>query len=520
MINLKNAKIALFFSLFIVSFFIFKVLTFRFPLSPYQPAMAFIAMAFSLLGIQFKMKDIEDRATKFILKVIFGMLAAYVLFSAPSLDISQLSTYENLLLGVGRWVTILFFIGAYWRPSLAVIATLWIVWSKAVLSNYLGAQISATDYAPVIEMAVFLVISNILLMNFRKYGVLKYFGITNEKDFRFSISETLLFIAISAHFSNYFYSAVTKLFLGDHFLSWGLYNQTQDLFLVTAAIGNVPMSAGVFAWFYQMIEIFLVPGNLFVLFSQLLAVVAITRVRWIFWASLLFDLSHILIFVISGIFFYKWILLNFSIVWAIRFFGKREFSKEMKVGLVSVLLSAPLFFWVATLGWWDTSAVNTEKIYAVTKDGQSIEVPSNFFKSFSVTIAQDRILRDKGPSFIGTSTFGNTQSQRYMEKANACDFGELPEDPNLDTLVKENFINTFLPRYHQYALSEQEKGSFHYDLYPHHIWSMPWNFTAFSKLNLKDIVMYRYEISSQCYSYANREISTKVLKVKSYDINL
>ena len=113
--------------------------------------------------------------------------------------------------------------------------------------------------------------------------------------------------------------------------------------------------------------------------------IAIFRITWIRNISIVYDIQHVIIFIVSGIFFWKWIWLNTTIIYACRFFNQNKSLQKSRstIFLGSLLLIfSPSIFTTANLGWFETRSLNNAYFQAVTQDGTTYHVPTNFLEVF------------------------------------------------------------------------------------------------------------------------------------------
>ncbi len=472
------------------------------------------------------------KSFRILLRLISGFFGFYLLITFPTFITADMPSDQAALINYGRYIAALMAFGGCFLPSLTIAPLTYVIWYKAVLSEQLGMIISSTDYIPLIEIGVFLVISMIVYQFIIIIPVCsklldKKETAPNHEDKSENLLtlEKVFLCGLAVHFANYFYSGWKKIFLGDHFYSWFLYNDTGNLILNAIELKQFPLSFSLFLSkiTYETFEFFVIPANLIIFIGQLFALIALSRIRWALWATLFYDLTHILIFLVSGIFFYKWILLNTSVVIALKTIEHKVITPALKLLLISIILLAPTIFFVARLGWWDTPAVNVERFYALTSDGRQIEIPSNYFGAFSVRFAQQRLIRDKSDGFFPTGTYGITQSQRTME---------LAENRQLEIIKPEggdiidfyfsktpNNIEDFIQKYHIWAVSKQKNHqNWPYDYYTHHIFSTPWEYKEFSNIDLEDIVAYRYSNQSAYLGYKDGAFTKSVIRENHHDI--
>ncbi|MCC6598987.1 MAG: hypothetical protein IT559_09380 [Alphaproteobacteria bacterium] len=504
----------------IAVFFVFKCAGF-YTVEKISSAFFLIVLGVAAAGSFLKMSDFV-LPSRIVLRTIFGLFGLYVLAAYPTMPDAGLSALDGWLLHYGRFVAAGFAALALLRPSFGLVLLAYIFWFKGQLSAFFIAKLSVTDYMPLIEVAAFIVIAQMIWMVFAR---LKLYPPEAPRDERIlNTGEKIFLCAVAVHMANYFYSAVQKILIGDHPLSWVLENQTQVLTSNALAYGQLPISFSPFltGLSYDGLALLIVAVNFVLFFGQLFSLIALLRVRWGIWTTLFYDLTHVVIFITSGIFFYKWIILNLSVVMALETLKKRVVSPAIGLLLMCMVVSAPAAFWVAHLGWWDTPQTNIEYFSAITKDGREIKVPSNYFGGFSIAVGQQRLIPDKTEGFLPTTTYGLTRDQHIMEQGLACRLENGAGDVITTVFADpENKIEPFIRAYHQWVLKRAgPDGHWSFDLYPHHIFSFPWDFTAFNTLNLNDIATYRYTIQSACVRMEKGRAVITVTKEGHHDIRL
>jgi hypothetical protein len=65
-----------------------------------------------------------------------------------------------------------------------------------------------------------------------------------------------------------------------------------------------------------------------------------------------------------------------------------------------------------------------------------------------------------------------------------------------------------------------ENGYVDYDLFPHHIFSMPWHFEDFKQLDKRRIVSFRYENQAVCIGYEDGNLTKQKKYGATFDIPL
>ena len=419
------------------------------------------------------------------------------------------------------------------RPSFGVIPLLYVLWQKQQWMSVFSTPIEWMDYVTLLETGGFLILSYLLLALFRRLGMespLDLFGkIRSSANADGTISpfhpvDMLVLFAIALHFGNYFYAGMIKATLGDSPIDWVLNNRTELLVLAAWNNGVLPVSfhAALPPLTYELIANVRVVTNSFTIAIQMLAVVAILRIRWAIAVTLCYDLLHLVIFVTTGIFFWKFILLNLAIVAALSVIGMREIPRRMKYALASTVVCSPLIFTILpSFAWLDTPSVNHVQLYAVTEDGAEFPVPTSYFLGASVNLAQDRLVWPaKGP--FPTETWGTTRDNTIAKAAQHCDWQRTD-----DAFLRSPFglpreaIEAMVRRNHVQILSmADENGHVDYDLFPHHIFSMPWLFRDFKRLDKRRIVAYRYESQAVCLGYDDGRLTRQVKYSATFDIPL
>ena len=409
------------------------------------------------------------------------------------------------------------------------------VWRSGTHVRYVGADhaqqafgvlLSQTEFFPVCEVALFMLIAAAFLFAVRNVTYFAPLFRTAHSD-ELSTLEKVALCAVAVHMSNYFYSGVKKWLLGDTPLSWAFENKTSYLLLTADEMGFLPLRA-----ISNLSEIsFLVidSGNVFLNLllygGQLAAVLAVVRVRWLIFITAFYDITHIVIFLVTGIFFYKWIILNFAIIAGLVAIRHKVIPTTLKFQLVTTVVLAPAVFWVANLGWWDSRALNHERFFAKLADGSEIEVPTNYWGSLSINYAQMRVTRGKAEGFFPTGTAGVFFDQKIMERVNRCDY-QFNSDRSarvLKNLVEapNSRVTQNIRLHHKYVLEQVDgAGQTAYDFYPHHIWSMPWLYDEFKALDKRRIVAYRYVVEAVCLGTENGSFKRDVKIRSDYVINV
>lgn len=467
----------------------------------------------AFLFFRLKTSDLP-KPVSLTLRGIGLLLAIYLGLAYPSTLRGEIGDWAYFELTFYRGAGVALFCIGLWRPALMLPAFVAVRYQKLALSDATGLAVSFTDYTPVIEFGCLLTLGACLLwLGQRRYGLWS----TDSQDDRLEPLEAVYLTAVAVHFANYFYSAIQKIVISDPWWQWVTDNPTQTLTLAAWERGNLPLTAlgeTVTGTLYEVLSSNVVALNFTVLFIQLVAVLALTRIRWIILLTALYDVSHVAIFLLSGIFFYKWIWLNFLIVVSLSLIVNKPISRQMQLWLVAILLVAPGMFFVARLGWFDTPSFNDEFVEAVTTDGKAYRVPDNYFLATSITHAQQRLLPQKPGHFL-TGAYGALYQQviprlSFREALNCrIDTTNLE---SLDQTIARHGLDRYILAHSRFVERRlDDTGGLNYDFYPHHIFSMPWEFSEFHNLDKRRIVGYRYVVESKCLKFDQGRPHAKVL---------
>jgi len=457
-------------------------------------------------------------AVNILLRVIAPLLAIYAI-AAPLTYPSGVSLQIDAAAAGLRWLSVLGLAGAavvFWRPAFATVPACVVLAGKAVGASAFGIDISQTDYIPVVESAIFLGVAHSLLgagiaARMRDLvGRLEALNLTRA-------STILFMLAVAFHFSNYFFSGLQKVVLeGGPFL-WVMENPTHQLALYAVEGGFLPVAH--WPWVRDValgiatsMEALI---NLTILLGQLAALICIARRGSMIAVTLFYDLTHLVIFLVSGIFFWKWIIMNLALVAAMRRLPAWVEGKNVVVaGMLAVVL-APQVFNIVRLGWYDSPAMVLSELVAVTEDGREYQVPSNYFGTISVSAAQSRLGRPNAGHYP-TVTWGTTQQESvFREAVNDCRFStdQWPYRRSQDEIAD------IVRWVHGYALEREEAtGRYAYDLYPHHIWSNPFMFDEFAAVQKTQITHYVYRVRSLCIVAADGETAVREDRINEFAI--
>lgn len=462
------------------------------------PSITVLALIMCVLAPGPAWKDVSKpvKIVALTIAVVMGLYAIAARITIPigfdpifdmALEIVDLSTALGALGAIA----------AFWRPAFVFLPCAVVLQQKAMAAQMFGIHISQTDYIPLLEMGLYLGMALMLLgpgLPTRLGPISRLF----RRCDRNWVMVLIFMAAVSAHLSNYFFSGLQKLVLDGGPWLWVLQNPTHILGANAYLSGYLPIGAYELLSFRALhgLEILRPALNAIILIGQLGAIIFVSRRSMLIGATLFYDFTHVAIFFASGIMFWKWVVLNSALVAAMRYLPKAAERKTAVALSIFVILAAPEAFHIVRLGWYDTPALTRPRIIAVTEKGTEYEVPSNYFGSISITAAQHRLGRVSEGHFP-TRTFGSTPSASIFDAANDnCYFTD--QTFTLYKRDKEDIAGV-IEKTHLYAIQQAaDDGRYRYDLFPHHIWSNPWMFQEFAKLDPRTIEKYIYRTISSC----------------------
>jgi hypothetical protein len=233
---------------------------------------------------------------------------------------------------------------------------------------------------------------------------------------------------------------------------------------------------------------------------------------------LLLNIWHVGVFATTGIFFWKWVLMNvaFFVAWP----ALLRTAWPVRLLAVGLVFVAGRAFSVFAAGWWDTPALNRVQVFARTQTGTELLVPHTFYLPFSYVAATGFAYEhNDDPRLFPTSTYGalwaaNSSRGTYHDAAtlSAC-LRPKAEDAQRPTealpqvaRIKPEFIRLTQEMHTNNTLIWDHVKSWGFLwLYPHHLWSSPSAYQEFRATNPHDIVGYRFAMQTVCTDWHTGE---------------
>jgi hypothetical protein len=407
--------------------------------------------------------------------------------------------------------------------SFSLFPPAFVIWSKTIAGLVSGLPVTIDiDVVPLAEVSICIGLG---LLISRLYDVSQCLRVveTIERGRRHVAdrvskelySNLLLYIAISIHLANYFWSFQRKATLDGPLFSWVSENNPVYIFLAALDDGHILFSGypTLVNWAIRLFDSAHIFSNIWVFVIQAVSIIAFFIPRRAFLSLLLmFDVMHVAIILIAGANFFPWIVLNIFIIIIVADAKFPWHNLTAKLIATGFILIAPHFAEVAKLGWYDSGANNNVYILAVDEQGSRYRVPSNFFTFYSYSFGHmDYGSPEPWTSFFVGSPNGGTWNYRTFVAGRSCDVSHLQTVRKSSWDYREE-VSSFIRNYHDLTLNIISRlGIFPYDLYPHHFFVPLGESWDFRKLDKKHIVAYIYRRESVCLSIENGEPRRRVV---------
>lgn len=475
-----------------------------------------VSAAFSVLFANVRYEHFHGLFRTVLCASALSVAAQLILGSATDLpaDAVELRRVEDV--NLYRYLGFMFCALGLLRPSFLVpgfVSLAQVFYLKVKLYGIYGG---ITDFYTIAEVGAFTAFFYCLL-SFAFSMLPKSGRKLKFEDAAFS----LLFVgAIGVHFGNYFYSGVAKIVLDGGVFSWLLDTRPAYLMLAAAEIGNVPLlyfgRPFVDRIAFWMNE-YSIAVNLFVLSTQLAAILFFAHRRLTILLCLLYDFFHVFVFLTSGIFFWKWILFNLGLAIAINRFRYIQHGLFTVVPAAFAVVLGNAYFEVAWLGWYTGAASRIERLYATTHDGTRVLVPSNYFLGRSMAVGQARAYRLTSGQLATVSALASALDYEALRRSYSCELQPAPRKPDFSLEKHYARVVRFVRDAHAYHLAFEKSGTdIDYDKYPHHVWSFPPLFSEFKALRSSDIERFEIEILSVCFRWNGNAYEQRVVATDTY----
>lgn len=280
------------------------------------------------------------------------------------------------------------------------------------------------------------------------------------------------FLTLSVAGATYAHAAFSKMRLGDSVFTWLLENPLPNLIVSSYAqsLWLKPLGEEGVLTLARALAPFGVVMAGSVLLLELAGLALVVSRRWT--KILLLGLvgMHLAILATSGIFFWKWILLDLLLIVYVERLAKDEAADEAAaaepkadgdrqegrettetedgfglyrpsrtVGSVLTVLAISIFFHTVDFSWLDSKFVNYFTIYGVDEDGRRHRLEARHFAPYDILFQQSRwfgVTREP----ILVDTYGTVQSLELLRQLESIDPDDVPQ------LVREEGVVHYSPQ--------------------------------------------------------------------------
>ena len=385
------------------------------------------------------------------------------------------------------------------RPAWLVYCAFYIFWIKEAAGYVTGFEFhTLLDVQPLCQVPAYLGIAIIVLQLIKrsKIGKVVYLAPT-LRPFALDPWILVLITAIALHAANYFYSGVAKASLNGGLTDWALQNENGNLLLV--ALYNKQLLWGDWQALrsaaIELVTFLARPLAITIILGQLAAILAFSNRRLLIVLFSFYDIMHIGIFVLGGINFWTWFMLNLAIIAAATRLPAGVLNWKTGIFGAVVVLASISFAKIAWLAWYDTRAINSAYFEVVYLGGRS-RVPATAFGFYSYPLAHMSFGLPPG-NYFPTLTNGGTRSSRVYRQSMTCTFES--KDSRFEKRWKPDAVTSFIRGYHRYMLERlDDDGRWSNDFYPHHFWTAPSVARDFASVDMRTVTDYILVVESVC----------------------
>ena len=338
----------------------------------------------------------EEKPVKILILIVAGTL----MYKFSTYDFNY---YYNSSHYIDRLILIFLYLSLWISPYFLYAFVVYLLVLIRQFELPLGAY-SYTDIMPLIDILI-LFVSFLIIKQFKKIDI-----------------KPFIILAVSLHASNYFIPATAKLEISPDLYQWVFYNNISNLFVSSYINGWLnSLSEKTILEIASIINFFNTPLLLFSFMIQFISIFIFFKEKLTFIILVLFEILHIGIFLASGIFFYKWIILNLGFIIFLRQLSSKTKAQlfNIKVAFLFVILVifSPLYFTPQSLAWYDTKINNYFDVYVTDIDKKSFKLGRNFFSPYDKIFAQNRFLYTLDKPIV-TTTYGTIGKENlfYSDK--------------------------------------------------------------------------------------------------------
>ena len=438
-------------------------------------------------------------------RFICYVFAIYFLLSYHDIPSQYINSFfEYLVFDYGMYAVVSLLILSIRYPIVCFLIINFVFYEKSLYSSNLPFVITSTDWKIIAEIGVFIFIA----LSISSISSLYY---VYSLQFKLKLQSYILVSILGVYLSSYFYSGIEKVLLESNPISWIVDNNMIDL-VINAEFAGISQII-LFPFKYQIYECIIKFEEIIefiVLFGECSAIFVLLKRFTILPFFILMNLMHIIIFIVSGIFFWKWIIFNFFLLFFFHnYMGSFKCTRQFYLLHFSFMFFGSTVFSIPKLGWYDSPVMNNSFFVAIDKNGTRYNVPSNYFNDYSVTIAQQRFFDYTSLDFTeNVGTFGTVRSLDSLTSLR-----KEYQDSNTSSFSERHFslhpdLANFVKNHHSYMVSNDYNCV---NLYPHHIFSNHYLYESFYNLNLNNIIEYEFIIDTVHSHYHNNIPSSRII---------
>lgn len=234
-------------------------------------------------------------------------------------------------------------------------------------------------------------------------------------------TKDFIFIGLCMISAFYYFPGIEKLHVAaDSPLNWVLDNNLYHYVVFTYEKGWLSFRSQDLVYaMTDIFEFFRVPMQAFTVVVEIGALFTVLlKQRGTIAILLLAVLLHTGIMVSSGIFFWKWIVLDVAMVWFVWRYGETEdiASIYRPIPIILSLLiitSGTLFFRVSHLGWWNSAIHTYYKFDVIDTQGDRYDFSYSLLQPYDFAITQNRLhYINKNKTVTGTA--GESSLETYL----------------------------------------------------------------------------------------------------------
>ena len=241
--------------------------------------------------------------------------------------------------------------------------------------------------------------------------------------------------------ATYGQAAVNKALLGPHLTTWVLHDDLSNLFIGAHLNGGWMSSLGddgavQLAHVLHTVHVPIAIASFTIELSGLALLVRWRLTRFLLPA---FVMLHLSILAASGIFFWKWIVIDVAMLAylvALRRDAERDVAGARErvafyrprlcaLGLAVMLFAAPRVFQQVPFAWFDSRLVNYFQIYGITERHTRYRLDSRFFEPYQTLLEQSRHYY-LVPEPVVVGTYGTTPDWNIADALQHATPADLP----------------------------------------------------------------------------------------------